>query len=196
MGRRFLPWSALRAAATNRPSPPRRPRHQFARTRPSRHWPRYVGRRPGLRNAARAASPMDQARASGTGPGETQADDLRFGATRTDGAQRPDALSEQRLDKFLWCARFASQRTACAGMAASGLVRINRQPTDKPHARVRPGDVLTLPLHRGVRVIRVLALSGRRGSARDAQALFVDVDEGDGLASKASPESIQRTRAP
>ncbi len=63
-------------------------------------------------------------------------------------------------------------------MAASGLVRINRQPTDKPHAKVRPGDVLTLPLHRGVRVIRVVALSDRRGSAAEAQALYVEVKEG------------------
>jgi ribosome-associated heat shock protein Hsp15 len=44
-------------------------------------------------------------------------------------------------------------------MAESGRVRINRQPTDKPHARVRVGDVLTLPLHAGVRVVEVLGLS-------------------------------------
>jgi ribosome-associated heat shock protein Hsp15 len=83
----------------------------------------------------------------------------------------------QRLDKFLWCARFASQRTACAAMAESGLIRINRQPTDKPHAKIRAGDVLTLPLHSGVRVIRVLALSDRRGNAASARALYEEVGE-------------------
>jgi ribosome-associated heat shock protein Hsp15 len=62
-------------------------------------------------------------------------------------------------------------------MAASGLVRINRQPTSKPHALVRPGDVLTLPLYRGVRVIRVLALSERRGGASDAATLYTDMPE-------------------
>ncbi len=76
---------------------------------------------------------------------------------------------------FLWCARFASQRTACAEMARSGLVRINRMPTDKPHARVRPGDVLTLPLRGGVRVVRVLALSERRGSAEMARGLYEEL---------------------
>ncbi len=57
-------------------------------------------------------------------------------------------------------------------MAASGLLRINRQPTDKAHAKVRIGDVLTLPLYRGVRVIEVLGLSERRGSAPEAQTLY------------------------
>jgi ribosome-associated heat shock protein Hsp15 len=62
-------------------------------------------------------------------------------------------------------------------MAESGLVRINRQPTDKPHAKIRPGDVLTLPWHGGVRVIRVTALSARRGNATHARTLYEDVPE-------------------
>lgn len=78
---------------------------------------------------------------------------------------------------FLWCARFASQRTACARMASSGMVRINRQPTDKPHAKVRPGDVLTVPVHGGVRVIRVVALAEQRGSATAARCLYEEVVE-------------------
>ncbi len=92
----------------------------------------------------------------------------------------------QRLDMFLWCARFLRQRSDCARLAASGAVRINRQPTDKPHARVRPGDVLTIPLQRGVRVIRVSALSDRRGSAADARMLYVDIEEGQAAAPELS----------
>jgi ribosome-associated heat shock protein Hsp15 len=86
------------------------------------------------------------------------------------------AGAHQRLDKWLWCARVASQREACARIAESGLVRINRQPTGKPHARVRPGDVLTLPWGNGrVRVLRVLALCARRGPPREAQALYEEL---------------------
>ncbi len=81
-------------------------------------------------------------------------------------------MEHQRLDKWLWCARFASTRTACAGMAESGLVRVNRQATDKPHARIRVGDVLTLPLHSGVIVVEVLGLSERRGTAQQALCLY------------------------
>ena len=85
----------------------------------------------------------------------------------------------QRLDKWLWCARFMKARADCARLVAGGLVRINRQPTDKPHARLRPGDVLTLPLRGGVRVIEVLALAQRRGPASEAQTLYRDRDEPD-----------------
>ena len=87
-------------------------------------------------------------------------------------------MEHQRLDKFLWCARFASQRSVCTDLAASGMVRINRQPTDKPHAKVRVGDVLTVPLHAAVRVVRVLALSDRRGGAVEARALYEELSEG------------------
>jgi ribosome-associated heat shock protein Hsp15 len=59
-----------------------------------------------------------------------------------------------------------------------GSIRINRQPTDKPHAKLRVGDVLTLPLHVGVRVVRVLALSERRGAATEARALYEEVFDG------------------
>jgi len=81
----------------------------------------------------------------------------------------------QRLDSWLWCARFARQRTQCADLAASGLIRINRIATDKPHARVRPGDILTVPLQARVRVVRVLALSERRGAASEAGTLYEDL---------------------
>lgn len=83
----------------------------------------------------------------------------------------------QRLDTWLWCARFARARSDCARLVAGGLLRINRQPTDKPHARLRPGDVLTLPLQRGVRVVRVLGLARRRGPATEARLLYQDLDE-------------------
>ncbi len=58
----------------------------------------------------------------------------------------------QRLDKWLWCARVMRARTDCAELVAQGSIRINRQPTGKPHARLRVGDVLTIPVHGLVRV--------------------------------------------
>jgi ribosome-associated heat shock protein Hsp15 len=84
----------------------------------------------------------------------------------------------QRLDKWLWCARFLRTRTSCAALVASGTVRVNRQPTDKPHARLAPGDVLTLALPSGgVRVVRVLALAQRRGRPEEARRLYETIDE-------------------
>ncbi len=81
----------------------------------------------------------------------------------------------QRLDLWLWSARFLKARSDCARLVSEGSVRINRQPTDKPHARLRPGDVLTLPLRGEVRVVRVLFLATRRGPAPEARLLYEEV---------------------
>ena len=75
-----------------------------------------------------------------------------------------------RLDKWLWMARFCRTRALAQGFAEKGRIRLNGRVVEKPHALVRPGDVLTLPLPGGVRVIRILALPVRRGPAPEAQA--------------------------
>lgn len=83
----------------------------------------------------------------------------------------------QRLDAWLWCARVARTRSACARLVEEGRFRVNRQPTDKPHTRLRPGDVLTFALGETapVRVWRVLALAARRGPAPEARGLYEDL---------------------
>lgn len=83
----------------------------------------------------------------------------------------------QRLDKWLWCARFMRARSDCAALVAQGSIRINRQPTDKPHARLRVGDVLTLPVRGRVHVLRVAALAQRRGPAPEARLLYQDLED-------------------
>ena len=83
----------------------------------------------------------------------------------------------QRLDKWLWCARFMRARADCGRLVANGSVRINRQPTDKAHARLHVGDVLTVPVHGSVRVVRVLALAARRGPAAEARLLYEEIVE-------------------
>jgi ribosome-associated heat shock protein Hsp15 len=71
------------------------------------------------------------------------------------------------------------QRSDCARLIAQGSVRINRQPTEKPHAKLRVGDVLTLPVHNAVRVLRVAALAVRRGPAPEARMLYEEIAEAD-----------------
>jgi ribosome-associated heat shock protein Hsp15 len=82
----------------------------------------------------------------------------------------------QRLDKFLFFARFCKTRAVAGDLIATGSVRINRQPTAKPHAKLRPGDVLTLPLPQGVVVAQVLALAKRRGPATEARRLYAEIN--------------------
>ena len=78
----------------------------------------------------------------------------------------------QRLDKWLWCARFMRARTDCAALVSAGSIRINRQPTDKAHARLRVGDVLTVPVASlGTRRTRGLAGGEARSRFRGSSAL-------------------------
>lgn len=81
-----------------------------------------------------------------------------------------------RVDKWLWQARFFKTRALAAGLAESGHLRINGQPTRKPGAGVGEGDVLTFPQGARIRVIRILALGLRRGPATEAQTLYLDLD--------------------
>jgi len=89
----------------------------------------------------------------------------------------PDLSHHQRLDAWLWCARLVKSRTRAAALVREGRVRINRQPTGKPHARVRPGDVLTLPLGDAVKVLAIRALAARRGPAAAAILLYDEIPE-------------------
>jgi len=104
----------------------------------------------------------------------------------------------QRLDTWLWCARFQRGRSDCARLAESGAVRVNRQPTDKAHARLRIGDVLTVLVGGNVRVVRVQALAARRGPASEALELYAEItDPATGLShapSCAPPCANQQTR--
>ena len=81
----------------------------------------------------------------------------------------------QRLDKWLWCARFMRARVDCARLVTEGNLRINRQPTDKPHAKLRVGDVITLALRGEVRVLEVVSLASRRGPTEEAGRLFREI---------------------
>ncbi|MFQ5957814.1 MAG: RNA-binding S4 domain-containing protein [Alphaproteobacteria bacterium] len=80
-----------------------------------------------------------------------------------------------RLDKWLWYARFLKSRSQATRLCAAGRVRINREVVSKAHATVKPGDVLTFPQARRIRVVKVLALAERRGPATEARGLYEDL---------------------
>jgi ribosome-associated heat shock protein Hsp15 len=85
-------------------------------------------------------------------------------------------LDRQRIDKWLWHARVVRTRSQAAALAAAGHVRINGQRVDAPSRVVRMGDVVTVALDRGVRVLKVMAFAQRRGSADNARALCETVE--------------------
>lgn len=79
-----------------------------------------------------------------------------------------------RLDKWLWQARFFKTRSLAAKQVSGGHVRVNGAKVDKPARQVGPGDVLTFPQGRRIRVVEVLAPGTRRGPASEAQELYAD----------------------
>ncbi len=77
-----------------------------------------------------------------------------------------------RLDKWLWCARFYRSRGLARAACESGLLRVNGIRVEKAGREVKPGDVLTVPHAREIVVVRVLAAAKRRGTGKEAQALY------------------------
>jgi len=84
-------------------------------------------------------------------------------------------LARIRLDKWLWHARFFKTRSLSAKVVSGGHVRVNGTKVSKPAQRVGPGDTLTFPQGRDVRVVRIEQLGERRGPAPEAQALYCDL---------------------
>ena len=82
----------------------------------------------------------------------------------------------QRLDKWLWFARFAKTRTLAAKLVTGGFVRLNGQRTDNAAKAVAIGDVITLALARTTLVVRVEGLGERRGPAPEARQLYIDLN--------------------
>ena len=80
-----------------------------------------------------------------------------------------------RLDKWLWYARFFKTRSLATKVCNAGGLRIGGEIISKAHHQVHPGDILTFPQGRQIRVVKILALTSRRGPAPEAQALYEDL---------------------
>jgi len=87
----------------------------------------------------------------------------------------PQEPPTQRLDKWLWFARFARTRSLAARLVEGGKVRVNREKTLKPAQNVRPGDVITAAVGGRVRVVRITEPGTRRGPAEEARGLYDDL---------------------
>ena len=85
-------------------------------------------------------------------------------------------MDKQRLDKWLWHARVVKARTSAASLVESGHVRINGVREKSPGHAVKPGDVITIALDGGVRLMKVTGFSERRGDATAARVLYEDLN--------------------
>ena len=103
-----------------------------------------------------------------------------------------------RLDKWFWYARFIKSRSLATKLCNSGKVRVNGNLIKKAHQSVTPGDVLTFSVGPNIRVIKIIKLGNRRGPAKEAQALYEDLQPIDQIEKKIdstlAPEPAKRER--
>lgn len=90
------------------------------------------------------------------------------------GSKSDDSDARQRIDRWMWCARFFKTRSIAARFVGTGKVRVNGTRVTKAAHLVRPGDVLTFPLGDRIRVIEVTTFVEKRGSATIAATLYDD----------------------
>ena len=83
-------------------------------------------------------------------------------------------ILNQRLDKWLWCARFFKSRVICQKVILTGKVRINGIVISKTHAKIKIGDNLSFIQGRDFKEIKVISFSVSRGPAVEAQKLYED----------------------
>ena len=83
-----------------------------------------------------------------------------------------------RIDRVLFFIRLAKSRTLAQALVDTGHIRVDGRRVEKPSEAVHEGSVIALPLHGRTRVLKVLALPGRRGPASEARACYEEVDGG------------------
>jgi ribosome-associated heat shock protein Hsp15 len=84
-------------------------------------------------------------------------------------------MTGERMDKWLWAARFFKTRSLAARACELGRIESNRQ-TAKAAREVRVGDLLRVKNDSGEFQVKVLALSEMRGPAAVAQNLYRETE--------------------
>lgn len=88
------------------------------------------------------------------------------------------APDTQRIDRWLWHARFFKTRTLASKFVNDGNLRITRGETtlraEKSSFTICAGDVLVFTRNEALRIIEVKDCASRRGPASEAKLLYDD----------------------
>lgn len=85
-------------------------------------------------------------------------------------------MDKVRIDKWLWAARFFKTRSLATEEVHKGHVQVNGADV-KASREIRVGDRVVLLQAKVARTVLVTGLSGQRGSATAAQALYEETPE-------------------
>jgi len=91
-------------------------------------------------------------------------------------SQQPATSEPVRIDKWLWAARFYKTRGLAAEAVTGGKVHVDGHRV-KPGKKVQTGMVIEITQGWSTRIINILALAERRGSAKVAQTLYEETQE-------------------
>jgi ribosome-associated heat shock protein Hsp15 len=85
-------------------------------------------------------------------------------------------VSQVRIDKWLWAARFFKTRSAATTAVLGGRVHVNGARV-KPSKEVSAGDTVEVTVRALRRIVEVTGLSDKRGSAAVAATLYAETAE-------------------
>ncbi len=87
-----------------------------------------------------------------------------------------DTPAGQRIDKWLWAARFYRTRSLAAQAVEGGKVRLNGERL-KPGKNVKPGDEIEIRSGELQWIVEVRAVALRRGPASEAALLYAERED-------------------
>lgn len=90
-------------------------------------------------------------------------------------ADPSDRLGSQRIDKWLWAARFFRTRALAAAAVSGGKVHVDGRRV-KPACRVRPGDRLDITRGMTPFAVVVRGVCDQRRPAQEAQGLYEETE--------------------
>lgn len=92
-----------------------------------------------------------------------------------------------RIDKWLWAARFFKTRSLAKQALDGGKIQVDGQKA-KASREISPGAMLTVRQGYDDKTVEVLALSGQRRGAPEAQTLYRETDDSIALRERRTAE--------
>lgn len=100
-----------------------------------------------------------------------------------------EPLEKQRVDKWLWAARFFKTRRLASEAISGGKVHLNNQRT-KPAKEVKAGDRLSIHKEALVWEVIITALNNQRRPASEARLMYSELAE----SIEAREQTLQKRR--